>query len=1289
MKPRFSSRRHVAPWVLTAAMALAVAGAHAEGNGPGAAFFAPEGWPSVREAYEAARHAFRPEGSGSHVARNEGQGWRTRVDGRGFTTVPDGGGWTWGLELRRWGLAGREEAVAEGTGSASANRLRLRRGEGLEEWFVNDGRGLEQGWTVHRRPDGRLDQPLRLEFGVRGDLAPRLGPDGVRFVDDGERSAVTYGGLRAWDASGKELASRFALTGEGIAVEVEVRDATFPVVIDPIARQAFLKASNAEFQDRFGTAVAVDGDVAVVGAPNEDSGATTVNGNQADNGASDAGAAYVFARRGILWTQQAYLKPSNGEAGDLFGTSVAVSGNTVVVGAPRRETVQAAYTAVLTGANNDLVFTAQPGTAGNLISVELVHPGLANQALGVSVSGPAITVNLGTDAGMAITSTAADVTAAIQGDAGANALVSVANAGGNDGTGLVESMPQRFLVGSGAAYVYVRSGVTWTQQAVLQAAHADPGDKFGNSVSVSGNTVLVGAPGEASAATAINGDETNDSAIEAGAAYVFVRAAGVWTRQAYLKASNAAIGYSFGWSVAVSGDRTIIGSYREASASDGVDGNEADNSSSFNGAAYIFARTGSTWVKEAYLKGPHSDSSDQFGWAVAISGDLAVAGAVFEASASNSINGDSTDNTAPAAGAAFVFERKRGKWVQEAYLKASDAASGHRFGISVGISGTTVAVGAHFKNLSQGCTYVFSRWGGSWNEDARLVSPHPDNSDQFGIAVGVSGDTVLVGVPEEDSNSLGINGDGANNGTGASGAAYVFTGAWPFYPSVAKASLSAPGADDLAYGRPVATVVSDTGTVLLQHTLAGAGAPLGREVGTFSNLGPSGALDLLVQKGDDIAGFGDGYLPGSRVTSLFSPSLNQNARGGLFQVVVAGPGIGALNNRALVRDDGTFLRLVRRTGRPLAAFGGADASVFSEVLQSFDSDQVAVPLRLRQSIATSVGATNDSGILAMDHTGTALAAAAPQEGDPAFGGGGNFGQFTGVASAGQGNVIQFSAALLPTGGGAALQGVFHTTANGVTTGRAALQGSPAPGTAGTFGLFPGVGESGGNAVFRASVAGVPLSQNEGVWRFDGANNQPLLLKGVEFDAVNFPGVTVVRILRGWPVGSDQAVFHVVLGGTGVTTANNVAVLLRQSNNQYLALLRTGEEAPGIGLSAARVAAIQAVDVHPLSGRYAILGSLSGVAASANQALWGGRTTAGDDTAANQILRLPSLRFRKGMVYHSERTQRDVVRGLTLRPAPDRTGMGGRGLGTTVGNSGMTLFGVIGDRKLEELLLLLP
>src|SRR5204863_27977 len=156
--------------------------------------------------------------------------------------------------------------------------------------------------------------------------------------------------------------------------------------------------------------------------------------------------------------------------------------------------------------------------------------------------------------------------------------------------------------------VFVRNGTNWVQQAYLKASNTHAGDTFGFSVAVSGDTVVVGAPYESSNALGVNGNQNNNSAMAAGAAYVFVRNGTIWTQQAYRKASNAGAGDCFGLSVAVSGDTVVVGADGEASIAFGLHGDQSSNSAYASGAGYVFVRSGTSWDQQAYLKASNTEA---------------------------------------------------------------------------------------------------------------------------------------------------------------------------------------------------------------------------------------------------------------------------------------------------------------------------------------------------------------------------------------------------------------------------------------------------------------------------------------------------------------------------------------------------------------------------------------------------------------------------------------------------------------------------------------------------------
>ena len=394
--------------------------------------------------------------------------------------------------------------------------------------------------------------------------------------------------------------------------------------------QAKILSSDIEANDRFGDTVSIsgDGNTAIVGARLEDTGGT------------NPGAVYIFTRSSSTWTEQAKILASDAASNDNFGSAGAISadGNTVIV-----------------GANLD--------------------------------DGPS---------------------------------------------------------SGGAAYIFTRSGSTWTEQAKIRSSDIEASDGFGTSVSISadGNTVIVGANKEDTGAT------------DAGAAYIFTRSGSTWTEQAKIQASDLAASDEFGYRVAISGDgnTVIVAAYLEDTEASGHPGlNE--------GAAYIFTRSGSTWTEEAKLKSSDKSNSDNFGQEVSLSsdGNTAIVGAKFEdAGGSN-------------AGAAYIFTRSGSTWTEEARLLASDSSSNDNFGYSVSITGdgNTVIVGAWGEDTGgtdAGAAYIFTRSGSTWTEQAKIQASDAEASDNFAQKVSISSDarTAIVGAYLEDT--------GGSN----AGAAYIF-----------------------------------------------------------------------------------------------------------------------------------------------------------------------------------------------------------------------------------------------------------------------------------------------------------------------------------------------------------------------------------------------------------------------------------------------------------------------------------------------------------------------------------
>ena len=467
---------------------------------------------------------------------------------------------------------------------------------------------------------------------------------------------------------------------------------------------AYVKASNTGAGDGFGSAVALsaDGNTLAVGAGPEDGALTGVTSGAPNNtftgdGASSAGAVYVFFRNGT-WSQQAYIKASNTNAGDGFGLALSLSGdgNTLAVGAPFEQSNGSSQTDnSAANAGAAYVFT-RSGTAWAQVAY-LKAPNAETQDLfGFSV--------------------------AVSGDGGTIAVGAIGEDGSATGVGGADD---NLASASGAVYVYFLTfPSTWNFQAYVKASNTGANDDFGTSVSLSGdgNMLAVGAPLEDSASTGVdltspNNATTGDAAVDSGAVYTFKRASNNWSQHAYIKASNAETLDRFGTVVVLSSDaKTLaVSAPREASAATGVSASiptpAGDNDSASNaGAVYVFNRLLSgtdSWAQQAYIKASNTGAGEEFGVCIALSGDgntLAVGASDPSAIAGiipGSPDAGTTGTAATGVGSVYRFTRSGTAWTQQAYVKATNPGPSYGFGITQ-LSGGAVALNGDGNTLAVG-----------------------------------------------------------------------------------------------------------------------------------------------------------------------------------------------------------------------------------------------------------------------------------------------------------------------------------------------------------------------------------------------------------------------------------------------------------------------------------------------------------------------------------------------------------------------------------------------------------
>jgi MYXO-CTERM domain-containing protein len=452
--------------------------------------------------------------------------------------------------------------------------------------------------------------------------------------------------------------------GEALTVEVKVEGDVAPVLVTGGAGLA-LRDANGATVARYTDLAAFDADDV------ERRSWFEVSGDVVRLRVDDDGARYPLRIDPLMWTQQAELTASDGAARDGFGFSVSVSGGTAILGAPgpvvgSNVRVGKAYVFVQSGSawTQQAEFTASDAQVGD--------------GFGSSVS---------VSDGIAIVGA---YDHQVQGPTG--------------------------VVGFGATYVFVQGGTTWTQQAELTASDYTFNDVFGSSVSVSGSTAIIGAPGHQVGSTP-----------SAGAAYVFGQSGTTWTQQAEITASDAAAYDAFGSSVSLSGGTAIVGA--PSAVSPGC------LSPASAGAAYVFVQNGLIWVQQAKVTASAPAAGDDFGASVSVSGGTAIVGATGPAA---------PEPGNPVVSAAYVFTQSGTTWTEQA--KLSDGEVGDAFGASVAVSGDAAIVGS-----GTGAAYVFVQDGTTWTQQVELTAC--DFS-----SVSVNGGTAVVGA----AGNLGA------------GAAYVF-----------------------------------------------------------------------------------------------------------------------------------------------------------------------------------------------------------------------------------------------------------------------------------------------------------------------------------------------------------------------------------------------------------------------------------------------------------------------------------------------------------------------------------
>ena len=513
-----------------------------------------------------------------------------------------------------------------------------------------------------------------------------------------------------------------------------------------------LFASDAAADDEFGCAVGLSGEFIVVGA----------KGN--DGGGDGAGAGYIFQHDGEGWAEQAKLLASNAGSGDTFGSAIAVQNQNAVVGAPLNDDQASdggcAYVFgglsdcqpngnldlcdIMEGESTDENSTGMPDECEPVLATEnakLVPEEVAESDLfgcSVAIDGEYLVGGAMYDyphgaayvyhrAGTGADNWNEDETITDPEPEGVELFghsVSVS------GEAAVVGAPYG---GPGRAMIFRRDSPWWPHEADLVVSNPDPGERFGFAVAMSGDVAIVGAPWD---------DEIEEN--DAGSASIFRRDGSDWPEEFHITITEGSAEDHFGYDVAISGDVAVVG----------MPGDDTYGTAS--GAAYVYRYNGEEWVEEEMLSPGEPAWNEQFGTAVAVSGDVIAIGAP----------GD--DEGRPwGTVQVFRYDADESGWVPEATLAPGDGQDGDGFGYSVSVSGSTILAGADGDDdlaSRSGAAYAFFYDGAEWNEEAKLRASDGEADNVFGGAVSISGDLAVIG-------SAGDNDHGDE-----SGSAYVVGG---------------------------------------------------------------------------------------------------------------------------------------------------------------------------------------------------------------------------------------------------------------------------------------------------------------------------------------------------------------------------------------------------------------------------------------------------------------------------------------------------------------------------------
>lgn len=444
-----------------------------------------------------------------------------------------------------------------------------------------------------------------------------------------------------------------------------------------VLHEAYVKPNAPEEGAAFGWRVAIDGDRIAVASPLGDHRGTLPGADVVD-----AGVVHVFARdEDGVWTQEARLNASNADAEDAFGFALAISGDLLAVGAQEEESAASG----IGGDEGDDSFLS----SGAVYLFRRSPEGVWAQEAYVKASNNQEVLNFG----MAL---------ALE---GTTLAVGSTEWGALPGVGADQDNRDEPV--AGAVYIFEREDTGWRQTTFIKASNPRSLSFFGISLSLDGDRLAVGSPGEGSLADGTGSPDDPMASVSTGAVYLFERdGAGSWAQAAFIKRATVAEDDAFGVTVSLDGDQLAVGATTEDSAATRVDGVESDNSAEDSGAAYVFRLVEGRWQQEAFIKALNTGAGDAFARGLALSGDLLAVSASQE---------DGAGDLNPDAGAIYVFRRIDGRWQGvDLVLRGPAPGTGDHLGQSLALEGTTLVAGAH------------------WEDSGLSGMPHDDSAPQAG-----------------------------------------------------------------------------------------------------------------------------------------------------------------------------------------------------------------------------------------------------------------------------------------------------------------------------------------------------------------------------------------------------------------------------------------------------------------------------------------------------------------------------------------------------------------------------